>query len=145
MPTAIRFITRIQDTDDYAAAHTWAGAAAFSSTVTLNNNTAYQAKTVGDAPISLLSLNASDNLLLGYGIDAGNDVRISPGGGAKLTVTGAGDVGIGTTSPGSLLELAFATENMELVNAGSAAATEQDWIEVQVGNNTGYIRVYAAK
>ena len=38
-----------------------------------------------------------------------------------------------------------ATEDLRIVDAGSTAATEQDWIEVQVGGNTGYIRVFAAK
>ena len=39
----------------------------------------------------------------------------------------------------------FATEALVLKDAGSAAATEQDWIEVVVGATTGYIRVFAAK
>lgn len=39
----------------------------------------------------------------------------------------------------------FGTETFKLVDAGSAAATEQDWIEVKVEGNTGYIRVFAAK
>jgi len=39
----------------------------------------------------------------------------------------------------------FSTEELRLVDSGSAAATEQDWIEVTVGGNTGYIRVFAAK
>ena len=55
-----------------------------------------------------------------------------------------GNVGINAV-PNSLLELGCATENLEFVDAGSAAATEQDWIEVEVGGNQGYIRVYAAK
>lgn len=40
--------------------------------------------------------------------------------------------------------LSFPTENVALVDAGSAGATEQDWIEVTVGGNTGYLRVYAS-
>lgn len=39
----------------------------------------------------------------------------------------------------------FDTESLTLEDAGSAGATEQDWIEVTVGGVTGYIRVYAAK
>jgi hypothetical protein len=64
---------------------------------------------------------------------------------ARMVIDENGNVGIGTTTPGNLVELGFATENLELVDAGSAGATQQDWIEVQVGNNTGYIHVYAAK
>lgn len=58
---------------------------------------------------------------------------------------GTGYVGFGTVTPGSLTEWNFATEDLEFVDAGSAGATAQDWIEVQVGGNTGYIRVYNAK
>ncbi|MGV7234614.1 MAG: hypothetical protein ACQ9ET_00005, partial [Nitrosomonadaceae bacterium] len=39
----------------------------------------------------------------------------------------------------------FATEQLDFRDGGSAAATEQDWIEVTVGGNIGYIRVYATK
>ena len=58
----------------------------------------------------------------------------------------SGNVGIGIAAPLSALHIAsLATEALEIVDAGSAGATEQDWIEVEVGGNTGYIRVYAAK
>lgn len=46
---------------------------------------------------------------------------------------------------GSLLFNDFATETFKLVDAGSAGATEQDWLEVTVGGNPGYIRVFATK
>ncbi len=38
----------------------------------------------------------------------------------------------------------LATEDYALTDAGSAAATEQAWLEVTVGGVTGYIRVFAA-
>jgi len=57
-----------------------------------------------------------------------------------------GYIGLGIAStPTSRLELGFATEDLGLVDGGSMGATEQDWIEVKVGGNTGYIRVYASK
>ncbi len=56
-----------------------------------------------------------------------------------------GPVGFGTATPSSVTEWNMATEDLEFVDAGSAGATEQDWIEVQVGGATGYIRVHAAK
>lgn len=59
--------------------------------------------------------------------------------------SGAGNLGIGSTSPSSLLELGFATETLEFVDAGSSGATEQDWVEVEVNGVVGYIRVYASK
>ncbi len=46
---------------------------------------------------------------------------------------------------GGTLDLVQATENTSFVDAGSVSATEQDWIEVTVGGNTGFIRVFAAK
>ena len=55
-----------------------------------------------------------------------------------------GNVGIDKT-PTVKLDINLATEDVGVVDAGSAAATEQDWIEVKVGGVTGYIRVFAAK
>ena len=43
------------------------------------------------------------------------------------------------------ITLNHTTEDLKFVDSGSAASTEQDWIEVTVGGNQGYIRVYAAK
>lgn len=43
------------------------------------------------------------------------------------------------------LDINLATEDFTVVDAGSAAATQQDWIEVKVGGVTGYIHVYAGK
>jgi len=57
-----------------------------------------------------------------------------------------GNVSVGTSSSmGGVLGIDMSTEDLEFHDAGSDAATEQDWIEVEVGGNTGYIRVYAAK
>ncbi|GMV07361.1 MAG: hypothetical protein AMXMBFR53_36360 [Gemmatimonadota bacterium] len=39
----------------------------------------------------------------------------------------------------------MATEFLDLIDAGSTGATEQDWIQVEVGGITGYLRVYATK
>ena len=60
-----------------------------------------------------------------------------------LTVTIDG-VGIFKV-PLSPLDINLPTEDLEIVDAGRDGATEQDWIEVEVGGNQGYIRVYAAK
>lgn len=49
------------------------------------------------------------------------------------------------SSPANPVDIALATEDFDIVDAGSTDATEQDWVEVLVGGNTGYIRVYAAK
>ena len=69
----------------------------------------------------------------------------SVAGASALWITrSTGNVGIGCI-PNSLMEWGFATEHLEFVDAGSAGATEQDWVEVEVGGVQGYIRVFAAK
>lgn len=50
------------------------------------------------------------------------------------------------TSGRYLLAMAASpTESLQFTDAGSTSATEQDWIEVTVGGNTGYIRVFSSK
>ena len=61
--------------------------------------------------------------------------------GGVFGVNTAGYVGTDAAS----LELIHPTEDTLIIDSGSAAATEQDWIEVKVGGVTGYIRVYATK
>ena len=39
----------------------------------------------------------------------------------------------------------LATEAFELIDAGSVGASEQDWVEIEVGGNQGFLRVFAAK
>lgn len=48
------------------------------------------------------------------------------------------------TLPGGISLPELATESLEVVDAGSAGATEQAWVEVEVDGVTGYLRVYAA-
>jgi hypothetical protein len=49
------------------------------------------------------------------------------------------------TLDSKVVKLTMTTETLEFIDAGSTGATEQDWIEVEVGGNQGYIRVYATK
>jgi len=63
---------------------------------------------------------------------------------ANITINTSGQIGIGK-APSYKLDIALATEDFSIEDAGSAAATEQDWIQVRVGGNVGYIRVFAAK
>jgi len=44
-----------------------------------------------------------------------------------------------------LLIWLLATEDVELIDAGSAGASNQDWVEIEVGGNTGYIRIFSSK
>lgn len=56
-------------------------------------------------------------------------------------------LGIGGKVPnvGTALAINLPTEDLEVIDAGSAGATEQDWVQVEVGGNVGYLRVFAAK
>ena len=79
-------------------------------------------------------------------LTSGNDYKIMPSDGLnEFTFSGdTGYFGIGKT-PASPLDINLLTEDLEIVDAGSASATEQDWVQVEVGGNVGYIRVYATK
>lgn len=39
----------------------------------------------------------------------------------------------------------LATEDVELIDAGSAGASFQDWIEIKTGGVQGFLRVYDTK
>jgi hypothetical protein len=57
-----------------------------------------------------------------------------------------GNLGLGKNPAGNgPLDMDLTTEDLEIVDAGSVGATQQDWIEVNVGGNQGYIHVHAAK
>jgi len=43
------------------------------------------------------------------------------------------------------IEMALQTESLRIKDAGSTGATEQDWVEVETGGNTGYLRVFSTK
>lgn len=52
---------------------------------------------------------------------------------------------VDATNNSILITSSSGTEDLEIIDAGSAGATQQDWIEVEVGGNVGYIRVYSSK
>jgi hypothetical protein len=75
-------------------------------------------------------------------------VTISEGNSGASIIVGRTVVGNGVfldPGNGTIKISPLSTEDLDIVDAGSSAATEQDWIEVKVGGNTGYIRVFAAK
>lgn len=65
--------------------------------------------------------------------------------GNQLYLAAGGTVGIAMVpTANGVLSIGLPTENLEIIDAGSAGATEQDWIEVEVGGVQGFIRVFAA-
>jgi len=73
----------------------------------------------------------------------GTNYAIYSAGGASYH---AGNIGIGMVpTANGLLCMGTPTENTEFIDAGSAGATAQDWIEVEIGGVQGYIHVFAAK
>ncbi len=68
------------------------------------------------------------------------------GGGTKFAIDMPNNkFGFGKTAGSDVYGFNMATEDLGINDAGSTSATEQDWIEVTVGGNTGYIRVFATK
>ncbi len=42
-------------------------------------------------------------------------------------------------------KFATATQELEIVDAGTSGATEQAWVEVQVGGVVGYLRAFSSE
>lgn len=76
--------------------------------------------------------------------NTGVDFGIYQDGTADNRLGGNLGIGMNPTANG-LLCMTTPTENTEFIDAGSAGASEQDWIEVEIGGVQGYIRVFAAK
>ena len=93
----------------------------------------------------------SDEFDMFVNLDMNNNDILNTGGisfltlGNSITENAPGNLVINLASGKELNISGFVTESLTLIDAGSIAATEQDWIEVQVGGFTGYIRVYATK
>jgi hypothetical protein len=64
-------------------------------------------------------------------LERGTPTGLFPGGGNVLTL------------PAGLYAV-LTTEDLEIIDAGTAAATELGWIEVELDGVPGYLRVYAA-
>lgn len=127
MPTAIRFITRIQDADDYADALTWAAGATFQGNVSL----------VSGKYLATDEARAID----------GDGLKLYAGG-AGIFVEAGGQVGVGTVTPNTLLSVggpavqspvAMVVRNDNTTNyvAGTAIANAH----ISIENNDGSIAV----
>ena len=108
------------------------------ATVSIISGTAAAAQlTFGDSGSEAQGLISYNN-----GIDS---MEIFVTGNKILTLNSSGVLGVGNiTPPGTgVVRFGTPTENFDIVDAGSAGATEQDWVEVRVGGVTGYLRVFA--
>ncbi len=85
--------------------------------------------------------NTDDSFKISYGAGAG---LASLGTNDRFIIDPTGNIGFGKT-PNSKIDISLATEDLEIVDAGSVSATQQDWIEVEVNGVQGYIHVFAAK
>lgn len=72
------------------------------------NDKAFKMQDVGGGAREVMRMSPDDDLIIGYGVQAGNYVGFAPGtqyggGGMRMVVMADGKVGIGTTSPDYLL------------------------------------------
>lgn len=73
------------------------------------------------------------------------DILSITGNGFPMTVSSSG-LRIGSTSAATdPVHVDLPTQDLTIADAGTAAATEQSWIECTVNGTTGYIRVFASK
>lgn len=98
----------------------------------------------GSGKISLYFDGGGDAVYRAYDTGGTETIRLTTDAGDSW-ISGGGSFGVGTATPSSVVELAMSTENLEFVDSGSVGATQQDWIEVEVGGVQGYIYVHANK
>ena len=132
------------------------------SFATLAGTETLSSKTLA-SPVFTTQLTAVDNakIILGTGSDfellhnGTNNILNSVNGALAFQFAGTTMMTLNTygfrigdaNAPGSgnPFGIKFSTEDLDFNDAGSTSATEQDWIQVKVGGNIGYIRVYATK
>jgi hypothetical protein len=89
---------------------------------------------------------ASTRFLIQSEADGTGTVRTlvleTEGNGDQLHLATNGNVGI-NKAPNSAIDIDLATQDLEIVDAGNAGATEQAWVEVEVNGVQGWLRVYA--
>ena len=83
-----------------------------------------------------LHIHSDQNIYMDLGDDAGAH---------SLLLRDSGNANLFSINSDAKVTNHFATEDVEWIDAGSADATAQDWIEVEVGGVQGWVRVYPTK
>lgn len=71
--------------------------------------------------------------------------QTSGGNGDALTLDPAGNLGLGTNSPLSKVHIVLSTADLEIVDSGTAGATQDAWVEYEVGGTTYFSRLFLTK
>jgi len=90
----------------WTANQTFSGDSALGGHLYMENNKAISGKDSGGTLRNLFHINASDHLIVGYGLQSGKYIGFAPGGSLKMAVLADGTVGIGTSSPAGALHVA---------------------------------------
>ncbi len=102
-------------------------------------------QTGGGAAAVEFNTNSGENVINQFGHDVNTRIEGDTNPNLLFIDAGIDSVGIGKPPVDGILDVNLSTEDFAVVDAGSTGATEQDWIEVKVGGNTGYIRVFATQ
>jgi hypothetical protein len=81
---------------------------------------------------------------IGYGDASGEVLDVYNYQGNGVNVYDRLGIGKDPTS-GTMLDINFSTADLELIDAGTASATEAGWVQVEIGGSVMYLRAYASK
>lgn len=98
--------------------------------------------------ISIVTSDGAREVVINQDMHADIDFRVEGTGATHAFFVKGSDGFIGinmSPTANGIVCVGLGTENLELIDAGSIAATEQDWIEVEVGGVRGFIHVFAGK
>jgi hypothetical protein len=104
----------------------------------------------GGAPkVSFRNATAPSGQTWTVGINASNyyQIRDNTAAGNRIVIDTSGNVGVGTSTPGSLMEWNFANDNLEFVDADNTATGVSGVtavIECQIGGATCYVPAYTS-
>lgn len=74
-----------------------------------------------------------------------DDMYLNAGGTTELYIEDGGSIGVSTAAPSSAMEFNLSTANLEIVDSGTAGATEDGWVQIEIGGATHYLRSFTSK